>query len=341
MAPTLSVALANYNHGRYLRDSLGAICEQTLRPLDVVVVDDGSTDDSVAIIEDFARRYPFLTLIKNERNRGALYSLNLAISRTKGDYVICPASDDRLERTLFEKTSTLLAKHPGAGLCSALVGLLGERGEDLGPFRTPVISRTPCFVPAERFLETFRTHGNWMMTMTTFYSRAGLSEFGGGFDGELGPAADGFLAYALAAKYGACFIPERLGAWRKLDDSFALKTAADDVEGALRLADAMDRKLRATGLFPEDFLERSMRSALMATLYEINRRRPDRFDAISLLATRLQKKTWRDRLFFAWIGKTKIARRAASKLYLFLYQPSAERRRIAWQKAKSWLGGAR
>jgi len=336
MGLALSVVLPNYNHARYLPESLGAVCAQSLPPQEVFVIDDASTDDSLAVIAGFARRYPFVKVLRNENNMGAVYSLNRGIALATGDFILCPAADDQVLPGLFAKTARLLARYPEAGLCSAACRRIGEKGEDLGPLYIPLISKTECYVPPGRFLEMNRRYGNWMMSQTAFYNRKALQELGGGFDPELGPAGDGFLLYVLAARHGACFIPECLGNWRKLDASFALRTA-DDLDQSLRLADALDRKLRATGLFPEDFLERSLRSTLLATLYEVMRRRPCRFDEMSLLAGRLLRKTWTDKAFLACLGLIKAAGRGAAKSYLFLHQPPRERLRIAAETIKKLL----
>ena len=79
---TVSVLLCNYNDARYLPHSLSAICTQTRLPEEVIVLDDGSTDNSLEIIESFAERHPFVRVLKNETNRGLLYSINRALQRS-------------------------------------------------------------------------------------------------------------------------------------------------------------------------------------------------------------------------------------------------------------------
>ena len=331
MGPTLSVVLSNYNHARYLPESLGAIAAQSLPPDEVIVLDDGSSDGSVAVIADFVRRYPFFRLIRNERNLGAMRSYNRGLAEAAGDFVLCPAADDRIRPGLFEKTAAILARHPEAGLCSAMCGLLSPDGRDLGPLHTPAISREACFVPPQEFFRVHARKGGWMMSQTAFYNRRALAEWGGGFDIELGSAADGFLLYVLAARRGACFIPERLGDWRKLDDSFALR-GAEHTGRALAQAELLDRKLRATGLFPEAFLGWSMRSTLMAILYEIIRRRPHRADEMSATVSLLLRKDWTDRAFLAALPRLGGATRWGAKLYLLLQHPPRERLRIVGEK---------
>ena len=67
---TVAVVLCNFNHARYLLDSLGHICRQT-RPADqIVVIDDGSTDDSWDIIQRFAHDHSNLQAHANGRNLG-------------------------------------------------------------------------------------------------------------------------------------------------------------------------------------------------------------------------------------------------------------------------------
>ena len=76
---TVAVVLCNYNHARYLPDSLGHICSQT-RPADqILVIDDGSTDDSWDIIQGFARDHSNLQAHANGRNLGLEASIAAAL----------------------------------------------------------------------------------------------------------------------------------------------------------------------------------------------------------------------------------------------------------------------
>ena len=74
--PTLSVVVPNYNHGRYIEGALRGHLSQTAPPTEILVVDDGSTDDSCAVVERLAAEAPTLRLIRLGRNTG----VNAAIS---------------------------------------------------------------------------------------------------------------------------------------------------------------------------------------------------------------------------------------------------------------------
>src|SRR3954464_2600182 len=69
--PTLSVLMPNYNHAHYLPTSVGAILAQSYQPMEILILDDGSTDGSYSILEEFARLEPRIRLSRNERNMGA------------------------------------------------------------------------------------------------------------------------------------------------------------------------------------------------------------------------------------------------------------------------------
>lgn len=72
----LSVVVPNYNHAQYLPEALNAILNQSCRPMEVIVIDDCSTDNSVEVIEAFIRMDPIIRLYRNERNRGVNFSMN-------------------------------------------------------------------------------------------------------------------------------------------------------------------------------------------------------------------------------------------------------------------------
>src|SRR5215208_6594213 len=122
----LSVILTNYNHARFLPAGSGTAGPRT-RPADeVIVIDDASTDDSVAVIEPFLDRFANARLVRNPANLGCAANLNRGIEIARGDIVHFAAADDVTYPRLFEQGLWLLAEHPGAALMSARIDILGE-----------------------------------------------------------------------------------------------------------------------------------------------------------------------------------------------------------------------
>src|SRR5262249_1546333 len=113
---TLSVIMPNYNHARLIPRALTAVLEQSHRPTEVIVLDDGSTDNSMEVIESFAQRDALVRLIRHERNQGIMAAIARGFEVSRGDYVFFPAADDYILPGHFEKSLRMLAEHPEAGL---------------------------------------------------------------------------------------------------------------------------------------------------------------------------------------------------------------------------------
>lgn len=337
---TLSVVMPNHNHARYLPESLGAIVAQSFAPLEVIVVDDASTDGSVAIIEDFARRHPSIRLLRNERNVGPVESARRAVAGSRGDYLFFPAADDRILPGLFEKSMSLLARHPEAAMSSTLCGLIGPAGEDLGPCRTPVVLDAPGYLSPEQARAAFEERGSWTLSFGAVYRRAAYLELGG-HDPELGANSDGLLNFALPLRYGSCFIPEVLALWRKSDQGFALKTVSDWRAG-LSSIERSERRMRAPDiakLFSEKWLARWKRQALLALMYELWLRGATP-EPLTTLAGLMPAPSARDRLYLAAMRARPSASRLLTKTYILSHQPLGDLSRLARDRARRLLGTA-
>ena len=101
----VSVIIPVYNVEAYLRQCLDSVVSQTLRDIEVVCVDDGSTDGGAAILTEYAARDGRIRVIRQE-NRGTFAARKRAVSETVGDYLCFVDPDDRIEPTFCE---TLLA----------------------------------------------------------------------------------------------------------------------------------------------------------------------------------------------------------------------------------------
>ncbi len=90
-----SVCIPVYNTSRYLRECIESVLHQTERDYEIVLVDDGSTDNSGAICDEYAKRYPFVKVYHKE-NEGLLLTRRYGFRVAEGDYLICLDSDDYL-----------------------------------------------------------------------------------------------------------------------------------------------------------------------------------------------------------------------------------------------------
>lgn len=211
--------MTNYNHARYIGEQLQAILDQLYKPIEIVIIDDCSTDNSVEVIESFAQKEPTLRFFRNPKNLGTVVSGNLALEKASGDYIYWAAADDRVLPCLFMKSMSLLAQYPQAGLCCSHPAFLDdatgaiERHEDW--FH---LGRSPRYLPPDEVLKV--VPDIWIAGHTSIMKRSALLE-AKHFIPELRWHADWFALYAIAFRYGICYTPEPLATQRVLPTSYS------------------------------------------------------------------------------------------------------------------------
>lgn len=251
----LSLVLTNYNHAHYLPEALEALASQS-RPADeAIFIDDASSDDSVAILERFLPRFKNAQLVRNPNNRGVVPNMNVGLGMARGDFIHFAASDDRTYPRFFEKGMALLGAHPQAGLFSARSDILDEHGRCHGPLPTPVPLGEPGFItPAEAARFLLEDDG-WFMGNASLFSRLALLD-AGGFPEALHAFTDGYVSRLLALRHGACFSPEVLCAWRRLEGGVAWSQAVD-LDKTLRMIALVEQKMAEAGsTFPAGYAQR-------------------------------------------------------------------------------------
>jgi glycosyltransferase involved in cell wall biosynthesis len=116
----VSIVIACHNYGRFLGEAIESALQQTYQPIEVVVVDDGSTDDSVQV----ARRYPVRLL--TQPNSGICITGNRGTAASNGKFVLRLDADDRLARTYVAETLGALRSHPEAAFAYTAVEYFGS-----------------------------------------------------------------------------------------------------------------------------------------------------------------------------------------------------------------------
>ena len=96
----VSVIVPIYNTEKYLEKCILSMLDQTLKEIEIILINDGSTDSSAIICENYAKKYPNYI---NNKNCGCSASRNLGISLAKGEYISFIDSDDYIEKEMYEK----------------------------------------------------------------------------------------------------------------------------------------------------------------------------------------------------------------------------------------------
>lgn len=116
--PLVSVVICFLNGERFLAEAVDSVLAQKHRPLEILLVDDGSTDGSAAIAADYARRHPFIRLLSHpgRANRGVSASRNLGLRTARGRYVAFLDADDVWLPGKLEAELRAFRRHPRAAM---------------------------------------------------------------------------------------------------------------------------------------------------------------------------------------------------------------------------------
>src|ERR1035441_690125 len=110
--PSVSVVIDNYNYGRFLGEAIDSALNQTYPNVEVIVVDDGSTDNSREVIASFGDR--IITVLKE--NGGQTSALNAGFTASRGEWIYLLDSDDLFNTNKVQRISELATEYPTAGM---------------------------------------------------------------------------------------------------------------------------------------------------------------------------------------------------------------------------------
>jgi glycosyltransferase involved in cell wall biosynthesis len=215
----MSMVIPNYNHGHLIEEALAAIGGQTMLPHEVVVVDDGSTDGSMARLQSLAPGMPWLRVLTHSENRGVNAACNSGLDAVSGDFVLFSAADDRLDAQTVERAFAAAAAFPTSGI------VFSDHAEMSADGASTRVS--PLDLPGER---RFFSPGDFvrLMQQDFFYFHVSSVWFNvpllralGGFLPDLRWHGDLFAAYAAAFERGAVYAPGAVSYFRQAPDSYS------------------------------------------------------------------------------------------------------------------------
>lgn len=132
--PKVSVCVPSYNHSRFLAAALDSIIAQTFKDFEIIIVDDGSTDDSFKIAKKYAAAHRSIIKLlthPDHQNRGPSATVNLAFSHINGEYWMGLPSDDLLHPTKLEKQVRFLEANRDYGWVYCYADFINDKGQTL------------------------------------------------------------------------------------------------------------------------------------------------------------------------------------------------------------------
>jgi len=207
--PWLSVVMPTYNGAAYLPDALESVAAQASRGVEVVVVDDGSTDDTVSIVESFEGRLPVTVVPETHRGNWVVMT-NKGLHLARGRFVSFLHQDDMWMPGRIDAIQRELRRASGLGLLLHASWFIDERGKRLGRLRCPLPGdRT---LPPEFVLERLLVQNFISIPSAVFPRELGLEV--GGLDEDLWYTADWDFWLRLASRTTTRYIPRPLSGYR-------------------------------------------------------------------------------------------------------------------------------
>ena len=106
--------MPNYNYGHFICQAIDSVLAQTLSEFELIIIDDGSTDNSPKVIERYAHHPQVVTIL--QENNGLNITNNIALRIARGEYLMRLDPDDWLDENALQVMSGLLDRNPDAGL---------------------------------------------------------------------------------------------------------------------------------------------------------------------------------------------------------------------------------
>jgi hypothetical protein len=267
--PRVSVVLPVYNAERFVGEAIDSILAQTLTDLELIVIDDGSTDATAAILADRAAQDPRIRLVTRE-NRGLTATLNEGVSIARAEYVAIMNADDVALAERLERQAAFLDAHPAVAAVGSQTRLILADGT-AGP--SVSLPQSPAEVRA------FLPKASPLAHPAVMFRRAAVIA-AGGYRPQIEPAEDYDLWLRLAERHDLANLPQVLlhyrvhggqataGGFEAVATCTLVAQAAararqagqrDPVEGRTRV----DRELAAElGITPEQIARHAIETAL-------------------------------------------------------------------------------
>ena len=204
MNPLVSVIIPNHNYGRYLREAVDSVLAQTYPHREILVVDDGSTDESPDILRSYGDRVRGI----RQARQGVAAARNRGVANSRGALMAFLDADDRWRPEKLARQVARWCADPSLGLVHCGVHMIDAEGARLGT----VCEGVEGWVAQELLLFrrlTYVTGGSGAVVSRESFEEAG------GFDARLSTSADWDFYYRIALRRRFAFIPEPLVEMRR------------------------------------------------------------------------------------------------------------------------------
>lgn len=135
--PLISVLIPVYNVEKFVFDAVKSILNQTYKNLEIIIIDDCSTDDTYKIVEELAEQDNRIRLYKNRKNLNIVKTLNFALTKASGELIARMDGDDISAQDRIQKQYEFLLANPNIALVGCSLNLIDQNGDKIGVVNKP------------------------------------------------------------------------------------------------------------------------------------------------------------------------------------------------------------
>jgi glycosyltransferase involved in cell wall biosynthesis len=238
--PKIDIVVPCYNYGCFLEACVRSVLDQSIKDLRVLIIDDASVDDSLAVATRLAETDARVTVISHLQNWGHIRTYNQGIAWAKADYFLLLSADDLVAPGAFERAAEIMDANPDIVLTHG-IGLIWQQS---APFPRINVKQTYTWT-REDPIQKMCAHGANIVSTPTAIVRTSAQASIGGYRPSLPHSGDMEMWLRFAAHGGAAFIDAVQAVYRKHS------TAMSNPFFAEKLPDYEERK-RAFDCFFQD-----------------------------------------------------------------------------------------
>ncbi len=280
---SVSVIIPTYNGGEHLLDAVNSVLQQTLAPLEIIVVDDGSQEDVLRTLSSVSQRISYI----RQDNAGPSAARNRGIKAARGEFIAFLDDDDLWHPTKIEAQLRCMSQDPACGLVYSIPDYIDSHGS--------IVYHTkpePC--PSGYVYYDFLKR-NYIYTPSTTLIRASVFEMIGVFDENTSQWEDYDLWMRIAKHYNVLFCSVAIIYYR-LSDSGISKNTYNHLFGYLYVMSKILKGCIEDGTYRDnsfiDAISKHLRTIYRDSAYKVWCQHDDRPGARRLMTAALRKGQW-------------------------------------------------
>lgn len=227
-SPLISICIPVYNGDKYLVECLNSCVNQTFTDYEVIICDDGSIDNTISIVDEYASKFPFIKFYKNKQNLGLVGNWNKCIELSSGKWIKFVFQDDYVTNDCLQKFVSQIDNHTQIIVCkrhfilpdNATLNQVNYYNKEVRTLENTSDYKGNIFSP--KLISKIAVENICMNFIgepsLVFFRKSIVAEIGE-FNSSLKQICDLEFALKIASKYGLKYLHEKLCAFRIHNDS--------------------------------------------------------------------------------------------------------------------------